>query len=120
MPKVGQGTPEPDEIAPYDSDIDSLSSISDDSILNSDEDTSLHIKPSANMKERLEIRRRIQDKRKRNDIRKERRHKRTLEIAKRKKEKERQRQEEAKSEAKPQAEVRCMGCWQTMLTSVAQ
>ena len=53
-----------------------------------DEDTSLHIKPSANMKERLEIRRRIQDKRKRNDIRKERRHKRTLEIAKRKKEKE--------------------------------
>ena len=46
------------------------------------------------MKERLEIRRRIQDKRKRNDIRKERRHKRTLEIAKRKKEKERQRQEE--------------------------
>ena len=85
MPKVGQGTPEPDEIAPYDSDIDSLSSISDDSILNSDEDTSLHIKPSANMKERLEIRRRIQDKRKRNDIRKERRHKRTLEIAKRKK-----------------------------------
>ena len=94
MPKNGQGALASDEIVPYDSDIDSLSSISDDSVLNSDEDTSLHIKPSANMKERLEIRRRIQDKRKRNDIRKERRHKRTLDIARRKKEKELQRQEE--------------------------
>ena len=78
----------------YDSDVGSLSSISDDSILNSDEDTSLQIKESSTMRERLEIRKRIQDKRKRNDMRKERRYERKLEIKRRKAEKERLRLEE--------------------------
>ena len=78
----------------YDSDVGSLSSISDDSILNSDEDTSLQIKESSTMRERLEIRKRIQDKRKRNDMRKDRRYKRKLEIKRRKAEKERLRLEE--------------------------
>ena len=69
MPKVGQGTPEPGEIAPYDSDIDSLSSFQMTFLIGRRYFTAY--KAVCEHERKTEIRRRIQDKRKRNDMRKE-------------------------------------------------